>query len=78
METVGEQTPNLVLAGGGFPIGLVPVEAEKESSLAGLVRFRCCLCSKKPALAAVKYRSKANPANGWAGRGQEPTWLKQE
>jgi DNA-binding protein H-NS len=33
---------------------------------------------KKPAVAAVKYRSKANPANGWAGRGALPTFLKDE
>jgi DNA-binding protein H-NS len=33
---------------------------------------------KKPATAAVKFRLKADPSKGWAGRGQEPTWLKQE
>lgn len=30
METIGDQTPNLVLAGIGFPIGLASVKAEKR------------------------------------------------
>lgn len=33
--------------------------------------------AEKPA-AAVKYRSKADPSQTWAGRGAEPTWLKAE
>jgi DNA-binding protein H-NS len=33
---------------------------------------------KKAPTAAVKFRSKSDPARGWAGRGAEPTWLKKE
>jgi len=33
---------------------------------------------KKAPTAAVKFRSKSDPAKGWAGRSAEPTWLKKE
>lgn len=33
---------------------------------------------RKMPTAAVKFRSRKDPSKTWAGRGAEPTWLKQE
>lgn len=54
VETIGDQTPNLVLAGIGFPIGLTPVEAEKRFgnlAIAGAIELsvQCSQCEDVPA-----------------------------
>lgn len=65
-----------------FPLLIAAYNAAKEARRAELeteikqLGFRPGEAKKSQA--AVKYRSKVNPALGWGGRGAVATWLKDE
>ena len=56
------------LFGAGSPAKPAPASAGKRTSTKG----------RKLGKVAPKYRNPANPAETWAGRGQQPKWLAAE
>ena len=56
------------LFGAGSPAKPAPAVAGKRTSTKG----------RKLGKVAPKYRNPANPAETWAGRGQQPKWLAKE